>query len=71
MISAAQQRLPQTRFFELWINSRHLDGIVRTVIFAIAAANTAVCNEYLTVDRSVDNIRRAIQHAIGMLAMAA
>ena len=62
--------MPKARFW-LFVNDGHLNDIVRAVLLAIAATDTTVINIHFTMRRAVNGVRRAIFHAVRMLAMPA
>ena len=68
---AEQQPGQQAGLAPFGIQRRHLDHAVGAVALAVAAADAAVGDEDLAVRRAVDRIRRAILHAVRMLAMPA
>src|SRR5262249_5270605 len=66
-----KQPLPQLRPLPVRIERRHLDHAVRAVALAVAAADAGVADVNLAVGRAVDRVRRAILHAVRMLAVPA
>jgi hypothetical protein len=51
--------------------SGHLDYAIGAVGLAVAAADAAIPDKYFTLSRTMDCIRRTVDHALGVLAMAA
>src|SRR5262249_26339148 len=67
--AAEQQPAQQTGF--AWRSRRQLDDAVGAVVRAVTASNARVSDEHLAVRRAPNSVRRAVRHAVRMLAGAA